>query len=156
MQSDPQSPRETFGFLLSTTARNWRRAIDQHLAGEGLTDVSWALLIHLSQGGDGISQTALAQRSGVDASSLVRLLDGLAASGFIERSVDPSDRRARRIHLTAAGRQEIAAIRRRLQPIEVKLTAGLGEDVLAQMNAALGVIARRIDEVLASGQDGGK
>ncbi|WP_172327864.1 MarR family winged helix-turn-helix transcriptional regulator [Mangrovicoccus sp. HB161399] len=156
MQSDSSSPREAFGFRFSTTARNWRRAVDQHLAAEGLTDTSWTLLIHLSEGGDGISQTALAQRTGVDTSSLVRLLDGLAASGFIERSIDPADRRARRIHLTAEGRHEIAAIRRRLEPIEARLTADLDDAALAQLVAALERIGTRIDEVLGTGTGDGK
>ncbi len=142
--------RESFGFQFSALARAWRRAIDQQLAEEGLTDSTWTLLIHLAEGGDGIPQTQLARRMGLDASSLVRLLDLLAASGFVERRVDPADRRARLIHLTGDGRREIAAIRARLHPIEARLLADIDDATLGAISAAFRRIEARVEDVLGS------
>lgn len=127
------SPRVHFGFHLVTLARQWRRQLDTELAAAGLSDASWAPLMHLAEGGDGISQSELALRVSLDGSSLVRLIDLLEERGMIERQVDPNDRRARRIVLTAAGRTEVAAIRARLLEIECRMLADLDDPALAQM-----------------------
>lgn len=148
MTASPPSPRDRFGFLFVTLARRWRRAIDHELAAVGLTDATWTPLIHLSETGDGISQTELAARVGLDASSLVRLLDLLAGRGFIERQVDPNDRRARRIVLTPAGETEVAEIRRRLAAIETGLLADLDDDALAAMLDGFARIGARVERML--------
>jgi DNA-binding MarR family transcriptional regulator len=45
--------------------------------------------------------------------SVTRLVKSMQEAGLISSSVDPLDRRCTRVQLTALGRQEIAAIRRR-------------------------------------------
>ena len=127
------SPRFRFGFHLVTLARQWRRQLDAELAAAGLTDASWAPLMHLSAGGDDISQSELAERVGLDGSSLVRLLDLLEERAMIERRVDPSDRRARRIVLTQTGLAEVARIRERLHDIECRMLADLSDAEVTQM-----------------------
>lgn len=54
-------------------------------------------------------QLRLAEKLGVDRTTMVDLIDRLEASGFVERRADPDDRRARLIHLTTRGRQALAA-----------------------------------------------
>src|SRR5690554_7415022 len=71
------SPRDRFGIRFSMLSRLWRRTIDQQMAAVGLSDISWAPLIHLAESGDGVSQKELASLVGIDGSSLVRLLDTL-------------------------------------------------------------------------------
>ncbi len=51
----------------------------------------------------GSRQHGLAHSLGIEQSSLVRLLDQLAGAGLLERREDPSDRRARLLHLTSRG-----------------------------------------------------
>lgn len=137
--------RDTFGFLFVTLARRWRRAIDLALASSGLSDASWSPLIHLAQSGDGISQTELAARAGLDTSSLVRLLDRLTEAGLVERRVAPDDRRARLIFLTPRAGAEIARLRIRLSEIEAELLRDLSDDDVARLTGALRKIGRRID-----------
>lgn len=136
--------RHRFGFQFVTLARQWRRRIDGELAGAGLTDAIWTPLIHLAEGGDGISQTELAERVGLDGSSLVRLIDLLEGRGLIERRIDPADRRARHIHLTGAGRAEVGLLRSRLYRIEAGLLADLDDETLERMLAGFERIAARI------------
>lgn len=93
-----------FGFELGLVARRWRRALDEALASSGLTDASWLPLLHLARLGDGARQSDLARSLGVEGPSLVRMLDRLAAAGLVERREDPTDRRAKRLRLTEAGR----------------------------------------------------
>jgi DNA-binding MarR family transcriptional regulator len=60
----------------------------------------------------------LAERLGLDGSTVTRQLDTLEARGFVEREIDKVDRRARVVRLTAAGRRAVqrsrAARRQRL------------------------------------------
>lgn len=143
------SPRFRFGFHLVTLARQWRRQLDTELAAAGLSDASWAPLMHLAEGGDDISQSELALRVGLDGSSLVRLIDLLEERGMIARRVDPNDRRARRIVLTPAGRTEVAAIRARLHEIECRMLADLDDPALTHMIDGFTRIETRIRALAA-------
>lgn len=40
-------PRARLGFLMVTLVRQWRRQVEEQLAADGLTDATWAPLIHL-------------------------------------------------------------------------------------------------------------
>lgn len=148
--------RRRFGFLFVSLARRWRRAIDHELAAVGLTDATWTPLIHLSEGGDGISQTELAMRVGLDASSLVRLLDLLEARGLVERQVDPTDRRARRIVLTPAGEAEVTCILGKLHAVEAELLADLGDAELTTMLEGFARIDARAERLLTEEKEKAK
>ncbi|QRM57326.1 MarR family transcriptional regulator [Sinorhizobium sp. BG8] len=134
-------PRFRFGIEFAMLARQWRRSIETQLERNGLTDATWAPLIHLHELGDGISQKDLAARVGIDGSSLVRLLDILAAKNLIERKGDRTDRRAKLIFLTAEGRKEVSHVRKALNAAEAHFLADVSDDEIANM---LGIL-RRID-----------
>src|SRR5215468_7414668 len=60
----------------------------------------------------GLDQHHLAGRLAIDKMSASQLVARLEHRGLVRRHIDPADRRARRLHLTAKG----LALRRRLQP----------------------------------------
>jgi DNA-binding MarR family transcriptional regulator len=74
------------------------------------------------------SQLELAHHLGVDRTVMTYLLDDLEGAGLIERRPDPADRRARRIVVTATGRDRLADLDRRLRAAEEHVLAGLGTD----------------------------
>jgi DNA-binding MarR family transcriptional regulator len=74
------------------------------------------------------SQLELAHHLGVDRTVMTYLLDDLEGAGLIERRPDPADRRARRVVATAAGRDRLADLGRRLRAAEEHVLAGLGTD----------------------------
>lgn len=71
----------------------------------------FGLLTHLhgaSLGGSGgISISALAERLGLDPTTLNRNLKLLVAQGFVGAGADPSDRRVRAMHITKKGRGKL-------------------------------------------------
>lgn len=144
MSHQDQSPRARFGLEFSLLARRWRRTLDAGLAGVGLTDATWAPLVRLQVSGDGISQKALAGLLGLDASSLVRLIDILVARGLVERRTDAADRRNRLIYLTDAGRAALADIRRVLAEREAEMLVDVGDDELTMMLDVFARIGRRL------------
>lgn len=145
MTNDATSPRARFGMELVVVARQWRRALDRQLAAVGLTDATWAPLVHLEKAGGGISQKELAALAGIDGSSLVRLLDVLEGRGLVERRVDETDRRARRLHLTARGEEAVRKIRRLLRSAEAALLADLGDEEVAALTDGLATLRQRLE-----------
>src|SRR5690606_20235779 len=134
------SPRDRFGIRFSMLSRLWRRTIDQQMAAVGLSDISWAPLIHLAESGDGVSQKELASLVGIDGSSLVRLLDMLESRGHIERHPSPNDRRVKLVMLTPAGREAVGVIRSHLNSIEQEMLLDLDDEQLAAMLEAFELI----------------
>lgn len=138
------SPRERFGFQFATVSRRWRRELDHRMAAAGYREISWAPLIHLDEGGDGLSQKALALRVGMESSSLVRHLDRLESRGHIRREGDARDRRTKRVYLTPAGRVAVGEVRRALHAAETEMLAEIGEAELEAVLDALEAIRRAL------------
>ena len=85
--------------------RFWRTAMDRRLKPLGLSEAKWRTVFHLAHGPTGMSQRELANRLNIEAPTLAKLLDRLAADGWIERRTASNDRRVKTIHLSpkAAG-----------------------------------------------------
>jgi MarR family transcriptional regulator for hemolysin len=81
---------------------------------------AWPVLM-VGRMGDGVRPGAVADALGLEPPSLVRVIDQLVEAGLIERHDDPSDRRAKTLHLTAAGRQCAARLEKALIPFRRKL-----------------------------------
>lgn len=123
--------------------------IDEKLAESGLTDASWTPLIYLHRLGDGMLQKELAAASGLDESSLVRLIDILSKRGLLERRIDPDDRRARRLFLTDQGRKTAFAIREQLVTLEKELLADFSDTDIAAVLHVCERVEDRIEEAKA-------
>ena len=75
--------------------------------------------------GEPPSQLALARKLGVDRTVMTYLLDAFEGCGLVERQLDPTDRRARRIVATDKGLDVLAAMDARVAAAEEELLAGL-------------------------------
>jgi MarR family transcriptional regulator, transcriptional regulator for hemolysin len=87
------------GLVLFGTARAWRTKLDQRLRPLGLSQGKWRTLIHLSQGGNKLTQKEIAERMGVEGATVAGLLNRLQDDGWIERRGSQDDRRCKIIHL---------------------------------------------------------
>ena len=108
-------------------SRIWRRRVDEAVAPLGLTEATAFPLIHLHREGDGARQGAVADALGIEGPSLVRLLDQLCAAGLIERREDATDRRAKTLHLTMAGRDMASRVEDVLNTVRKDVLGGLAE-----------------------------
>ncbi|MGK6323360.1 MarR family winged helix-turn-helix transcriptional regulator [Sphingomonas sp. DT-51] len=86
---------------------------------------------------DGVRQGMLAEQLGVEPPTVVPMLDQIERAGLAERRVDPGDKRARTIHLTAAGRALAEAAEVRSTEVRSVLFAGISADELATATAVL-------------------
>jgi DNA-binding MarR family transcriptional regulator len=99
-------PGESQGFLLWHATLRWQRGISQALAPLGLTHVQFVLLActwWLNERGQRPSQIALAAFAGTDVKMTSQVVRNLERKGLLEREVDASDTRARRLRPTRRG-----------------------------------------------------
>jgi MarR family transcriptional regulator for hemolysin len=125
------------GRLISRLGRLWRRESDQVLSEHGLSFATAIPLVLLSRQGTSVRQGMLADDLGIEGPSLVRLIDLLEAEGLVERREDPTDRRAKTLHLTAAGETKVDEINRVLRRARAALLKDIGSDDLAITFATL-------------------
>lgn len=140
----PIPARAGLGALIIRLARSWRREADVALAAHGLSEATALPLLSLRRCGDGIRQGMLAEEMGMEGPSLVRLLDLLAAEGLLERRDDPSDRRAKTLHLTKAGEARICAIETVLDQLRGELLADIPPAELATAFRTLARVEQRL------------
>lgn len=74
---------------------------------------------------EGQSQQALSNALGIHRSAVVVLVDDLERRGLAERRRDLSDRRAYTLHLTPAGREQLAELERAADEDETELLTAL-------------------------------
>jgi len=95
----PTPKMSELGLVLFGTARAWRTKLDQRLRPLGLSQGKWRTLIHLSDGGNKLTQKEIAERMGIEGPTLAGLLDRLQNDGWIERRGSEADRRCKTVHL---------------------------------------------------------
>jgi MarR family transcriptional regulator for hemolysin len=87
------------GFVISRTARSLSRSLDVRLRNKvGVTFAQWRVLVLLTRTHDGLSQKEIAEGLGLEAPTLIPILDKLQKDGYVERRVDHNDRRNNRIY----------------------------------------------------------
>ncbi|KXX65209.1 MarR family winged helix-turn-helix transcriptional regulator [Marichromatium gracile] len=112
-------------------SRLYRQEVNRELARYGISDAQAVPVLHIARDGGGMRQHALAEEIGIRGSSLVRLLDQLCASGLVERRDDGSDRRAKTLHLTAAGEALAERVETALGRLRESLLGPVADDDLA-------------------------
>jgi MarR family transcriptional regulator for hemolysin len=123
-------------FVLHDVARLMRVRTDQKARAHGMTRAQWVILVYLERR-PGISQNDLAGLVEVEPITIARLVDRLEARGVVERRLDPSDRRVRRLHLTPAARPFLALIDDYREDLRCRLTIGLDADAVAHLISSL-------------------
>lgn len=111
------------------TARLLRRRFERRLTeiDTGLT-VAEARALAFVWRNPNLRQAALAERMGVEPMTVVGYLDGLERAGLIERTVDPSDRRAKRVNLTKKAAPVVRQIAEIIYRVRDEALKGIPED----------------------------
>jgi MarR family transcriptional regulator for hemolysin len=134
--------RERFGFTLSRLGRIWRQQLDAGLLGRGVSYSRWVALVYLARGGEGMNQKDLARYMGIEAPTLVRLLDRLELEGLVERRPHPGDRRAKAVHLTAEAAPVLEQFNEVARDVRTALLDGIDDADLETCLAVLEGIDR--------------
>jgi MarR family transcriptional regulator, transcriptional regulator for hemolysin len=129
---------EEFAESLHLAAHSWRIALDRRLRPLGYSRSLWMVLLHVSLK-DGISQGDLAERLGIEAPTLVRLVDRMEAEQLLQRRASETDRRVKHLHLSPAGRKEVERIRAVAAEVRREALTGLDQ---AEINMAFDVLKK--------------
>jgi MarR family transcriptional regulator for hemolysin len=135
----PPSRNREFAFLLNDVARLLRTYADHKAARFGMTRAQWAVLVRLDRC-QGLNQSELAELLDLQPITLTRLLDKLCDSGLIERRPDPTDRRAKRLFLTAAARPVLERLGVLGEETMAITLEGVGRESVEQMVAKLAIV----------------
>lgn len=147
----PRTANErTFAQSLLRLARVYRREVNRALAAHGISDAKAMPVLQIARAGGGLRQGALAEEIGVEGPSLVRILDQLCQANLVERRDDPTDKRAKTLHLTAEGQALAAVVEDAVQVVRAQMLAGVGDDDLAAAIRAFAAFEAALD--LAAGQ----
>ena len=130
------APMENFAFEVAETARLIKREANKRAAILGATKAQWRVLARLHRAGGGIRQVELAEALDVEPITLCRMIDRLEEAGLVERRRDAGDRRAWRLHLTAAAAPVIVKLE--------KMGIAFNADILAGVSEADRETARRV------------
>ena len=133
------------GLRLRRVARMVTAHYDTRLRTIGLTSQQFSLLASIHGGmtaGRTLSMTALADRTGLDPSTLTRTLLPLKTAGWVTNGRAQDDRRRKRIELTASGEAILAEGARQWlaasQTLQDRIGQTLSEDIRLTLDAAIG------------------
>jgi MarR family transcriptional regulator for hemolysin len=135
----------TFTSNLLRLARIYRREVNRSLAAHAISDARALPVLYIARSGGGMRQGMLAEEMGLEGPSLVRLLDQLGAAGLVERRDDPTDRRAKTLHVTAAGQELAATIEEVLEGLRSELMIKVSNEDLAATLRTFAALEESLD-----------
>jgi DNA-binding MarR family transcriptional regulator len=141
---------EPVTFLILDAARLIRQRFERELetAGLGITAGEARTLLWAGRH-PGLRQAALAEKLGVEPMTLVGFLDRLEAAGFVTRTQDPTDRRAKLIEPTAAAKPLVSRIETLARTVRERAMGALGERQSEAVRAGL----ERMRDALAAANE---
>lgn len=154
MQAEPDKnkPLEAFARSLAAASRMWRRYLDLRFRDLDLSQARWSVLLELSRSEE-VTQVELARSLGIEAATLVRLLDGLEGAGLVERRPSVADRRAKTLHLTEAACPLIVRMEEISAASRAEILEGISRQDLRIATKVLNLVSARLEN-LSSGQNG--
>lgn len=138
-----RSMTPNIGYLLSDNSRQLRRLFDERVRGLGLTAAQARLLLSLDKFPDS-NQAFYADRIEVEPITLTRLVDRMEDAGWIERKPDPTDRRARILHLTEKAQDIVVPLRRIVEALVEDILEGIDEGDRVRLAALLETIGANL------------
>jgi DNA-binding MarR family transcriptional regulator len=127
------------GHLLKQAHHQFMEQATKALAPLGIGTREWAALLCLDDERN-LSQGAVAQRLGVDRTTMVALVDALQQKGLVAREPDPADRRKNRVVLTPEGRRLTEQGAELADEVERRFLAALSPTQAQQLKSSLQVL----------------
>jgi MarR family transcriptional regulator, transcriptional regulator for hemolysin len=122
--------RQSVSSALVIASRQWRRTCHDVIAAYNVSEACATPLLIAARLDAPVRQVVLAELTGIEGPSLVRLLDQLCAANLVRRDEDPDDRRAKIISLTDEGRVVTAKIEKELNGLRADVMNGVTREDL--------------------------
>ncbi len=137
-----QIVRRSMDVVAHRTMRDWSRFVKS----TGISMPQFSILMQLHyKGACGVSD--ISERMDVTSAAASQLVEKLVQAGLIERTEDPSDRRIKRITLSAKGQDLIrAGISERYRWVDA-LAASLSEEERQKVGEALDILSDTMQQL---------
>ncbi|HEX5224663.1 MAG TPA: MarR family transcriptional regulator [Solirubrobacteraceae bacterium] len=136
----PEELRVYPGYLLARLGEASRRRFHRALEPEGLHPRHFGVMTIVAAQ-PGLSQHQLHERTGIDPSSMVAVIDELEQRGLVKRQPRRDDRRVRAIVLTAEGTDTLARVRAVAAELAKQIFAPLSSSELETLQHLLAKLA---------------
>jgi len=128
------------GFIVNNTAKAFQKALDAELRKNvGVTISQWRVISTLVRQ-SGLTQKEIADKVGIEGSTLVPIIDKMEENGLVERKSDSKDRRINRIFLTKKSEATVDSITDVALELRKIIYKGLSQEKLESVNAVLRTI----------------
>ena len=128
------------GYLLARLGDTSRRRFSALIEPTGLDGRHFRVLTMVGVR-PGMTQQQLHEKTSIDTSSMVAVIDELETRGFAERRQDPDDGRAKTIYLTPAGERVLKRTTRLADELQDELLAPLDAEERVVLHALLRKLA---------------
>lgn len=135
--------KDSLGFQLQQVSLRMMRDLQQELAAFGITAPQWNVLAALAQE-KLANPSAVAEFLQADGAAVSRLLDALERKELVKRSMDPADRRAVLVELTASGQALIPKLAEIAHAIDRRYRDKLSGDDLEHLQQLLRRLAGEV------------
>ena len=125
-------------WALGRSSQHAQRLVRQHMTEAGVRTQHYHVLASLADDGEA-AQATVADRIGLDRSDLVTLLDELEDLKYVERRVDPADRRRKIVAITPGSEKQLIAMDQLIVAAETELLEPLSA---SERTALLGLLRR--------------
>lgn len=135
--------------LLGDLARAYlmaRRRFDKAMSEQGASLAQTKMLISILAENGTICASDLAERFGVTPRTITEAVDVLEREGLVRRTADPTDRRVKRLSLTAAGEQAVGAT----EPLRRALTSQILAELDGEERQTLQRLLRKLLQALSA------
>lgn len=129
------TPKGCTNFKIRQLARLLSRHYDAELGKVGLKTTQYALMKHVQNFGP-LAPGELAQRMGLEASTLTRNLHPLIAAGWLTQ-VAGANARSRQVEITTAGRDKLAEAHDYWKVAQLAINARLGVERVAALHTLI-------------------
>jgi MarR family transcriptional regulator, transcriptional regulator for hemolysin len=150
-----RSLNREFAFSLNDVARMLRTYTDQQANEFGITRAQWVVLVRLDRF-EGRKQAEVAEMLDLQPITLTRLVDRLCATGLIERRADPTDRRAKRLFLTEAGRALLERLGDFGEDVTKTALAGVEREAIEKMISQLAIVKENLRQAIQQRGEAGE
>ncbi|MCP5431725.1 MAG: winged helix DNA-binding protein [Alphaproteobacteria bacterium] len=110
----------------------------------GLTPRQFTVL-HAVQQDEGLSQTDLVRKTGIDRSTLADMISRLLKKGLLQRERTKTDQRANAVSITAAGKRALDGAMPKVSKAEDRILQSVDSKLRSDFVAALTQIAAKMD-----------
>ncbi len=138
---------EELSYLVCHVAMLWRKLLNERVRALGINGMERRTLVAVADY-PGATQIQIARLLDVEPQNLGRALDDLMAQGFLEKRVDPADRRARCLFVTIKGKKLLKRIHELNCALKPGILTGLAETEHRKIAQHLGSMRSNLQALL--------